>query len=180
MNLYIVAGANGSGKTTFAKDFSFQNDISFVNADEIAASMQENNIQAGKIFLQTIKKHLAERQDFIMETTLSGRYIVKIIEKAKKLGYETTLFYLFLETPEINIARVKNRVLKGGHNIPTEDIIRRFYRSRKLFWNLYKQKVDSWYLFYNSDDEFEEIANSQDGIEMVYDEFLFEKLKESR
>ncbi len=180
MNLYIVAGANGSGKTTFAKDFSLQNDIAFVNADEIAASMQESNIRAGKIFLQTINECMMQRRDFIMETTLSGRYTVKILEKAKELGYRTTLFYLFLETPEINIARVKNRVLKGGHNIPTEDIVRRFYRSRTLFWNLYKQRVDSWYLFYNSDDEFEEIANSQDGIEMIYDEFSFEKLKDNR
>jgi predicted ABC-type ATPase len=59
-----------------------------------------------------------------------------------------------------NIGRVKNRVLNGGHNVPTEDIIRRFYRSKDLFFNLYKDIVSSWTIYYNSDEIFEKVADN--------------------
>jgi predicted ABC-type ATPase len=70
---------------------------------------------------------------------------------------------LYLEDVTDNIARVQNRVFNGGHNIPKEDIIRRYYRSRNLFFNLYKELADRWFLFFNADDEFEEVANFADG-----------------
>ena len=63
---------------------------------------------------------------------------------------------------------VKNRVLKGGHNVPTEDIVRRYYRSRKLFENTYKHLVDEWMLFFNGDDNFELVENQNE----LYDEEL--------
>jgi predicted ABC-type ATPase len=80
------------------------------------------------------------------------------------------LIYLFLETEKENIFRVENRVLQGGHNVPIEDIIRRYHRSRKLFWTVYKDSVDKWLLFFNGDDTFERVADNDE----IYDNELLE------
>ena len=162
--LYIIAGANGSGKTTFAKSFAKINDFYFINADEIAKELDSKDIskfkiKAGKIFFEELDKNLELNNSFVIETTLSGSYLVKYIKKAKSLGFYISLIYLFLETPKTNILRVKNRVLNGGHDIPTDDIIRRFYRSKNMFWNVYKDLVDEWIIYYNSNEVFEEIAD---------------------
>jgi len=162
--LYIIAGANGSGKTTFAKSFATFNDLCFINADEIAKELDANNItkhqfRAGKIFFERLKEQLALNKSFIIETTLSGNYLANYIKQAHSLGYKVSLIYLFLENYEINILRVKNRVLNGGHHIPKDDIIRRYYRSKNMFYNIYKDLVDDWSVYYNTNDIFEEIAN---------------------
>lgn len=94
---------------------------------------------------------------------MSGKYLIKIIQKAKQSGYFIDIFYLYLDNVVNNIARVQNRVCNGGHDIPKEDIIRRYYRSRKLFFEQYKAMADRWFLFFNADDEFEEVANFADG-----------------
>ena len=86
----------------------------------------------------------------------------------KNNGFKISIIYLFLETNTENIYRVKNRVLNGGHNVPKEDIIRRYYRSRKLFENNYKALADEWMLFFNGDDNFELVENQ----DIVYDEAL--------
>ena len=168
--LYIIAGANGSGKTTFAKSFASLNDLYFINADEIAKELDSKDIsrykvKAGKIFFHEFELNLKKNKSFVIETTLSGKYLVKYIKKAKKLNFHISLIYLFLETPKTNILRVKNRVLNGGHDIPTEDIIRRFYRSKNMFWNVYKNIADEWIIYYNSNEIFEEIADN----DIIYD-----------
>ena len=165
--LYIIAGANGSGKTTFALNFAELEDLKFINADEIAKQFDPNDLQkykvkAGKKFFEELELSLSEESSFVIETTLSGKYLINVIKKAKELGFHTSLIYLFLETNEENIYRVKNRVLKGGHDVPTEDIIRRYYRSRKLFYYTYKNLVDDWVLFFNGDDNFELVENQNE------------------
>jgi len=162
--LHIIAGANGSGKTTFAKLFSALNDLYFINADEIAKELDSNDvskhkIKAGRIFFQELQARLGGDSSFVIETTLSGKYLLKYIQEAKERGFRISLIYLFLETPEANILRVANRVLNGGHDVPTEDIIRRYYRSKNLFWYLYKDHVDDWIIYYNSNEAFEEVAD---------------------
>jgi len=81
-----------------------------------------------------------------------------------------------LENSRENILRVKNRVLAGGHNIPKEDIVQRYNRSKNLFLHLYRELVDEWSLFYNGDDKFEFIANSDEILdEDLYDKFINEE-----
>ncbi|MEZ4693986.1 MAG: zeta toxin family protein [Aliarcobacter sp.] len=171
--LYIIAGANGSGKTTFALNFSKLENLKFINADEIAKEYDPNDIQkfkvkAGKKFFEELNISLNDNKSFVIETTLSGKYLINIIKKAKKLGFHTSLIYLFLETNEENIYRVRNRVLKGGHDVPIDDIIRRYYRSRELFCKIYKNLVNEWLLFFNGDDNFELVENQNE----IFDEDL--------
>ncbi len=178
MKLYIIAGANGSGKTTFAKSFANIHKLHFINADEIAKELDPENItkhqvKAGRIFFQELNKRLNENNSFLIETTLSGKYLVKYIKKAQENGFEVEMIYLFLEKPETNIGRVAIRVIAGGHHVPKDDIIRRFYRSQKMFFDLYKDLVDRWEIYYNSNEIFEKIAD----IDGIYDH---EKMNEFR
>jgi len=176
--LYIVAGANGSGKTTFALNFAAIKKLDFINADEIAKEYDPDDIQkykitAGKVFFQRVNQSLSQNNSFILETTLSGKYLQKVIYKAKEAGFYISLIYLYLDSDSENILRVKNRVLAGGHNVPEIDIIRRYERSKYLFLYLYRQIVDEWSLFYNGDDKFELIANHKMIIdESTYNNFL--------
>ena len=176
---YIIAGANGSGKTSFAKSYAMLNKLHFINADEIAKRYDPNDLQkykvkAGKEFFEQLKEYLyGKNESFIIETTLSGRYLEAVIKKAKKQKFKIVLIYLFLESSKENIFRVKHRVLNGGHNVPEVDIIRRYKRSKKLFWKLYKDMVDDWLLFFNGDDSYELVAENND----IINEILFELFK---
>lgn len=171
--LYIIAGANGSGKTTFALSYTALNNLYFINADEIAKSYDPNDIsrykvQAGKEFFKQLEINLNDEKSFMIESTLSGKYLKDVINKAKEKDFKIVLIYLFLETEDENISRVRNRVLNGGHDVPLEDIKRRYFRSRNLFWNTYKDMVDKWMLFFNGDDNYELIAEDDEVFDTEY------------
>ncbi len=171
--LYIIAGANGSGKTTFALSYIELNNLHFINADEIAKSYDPNDIskykvKAGKEFFRQLELNLNKNQSFMIESTLSGRYLKDVIIKAKEKGFKVVLIYIFLESEIENILRVKNRVLNGGHDVPEVDIKRRYTRSRRLFWNNYKNMVDKWMLFFNGDDNYELVAEDDEILDLEY------------
>ncbi len=155
--LYIISGANGSGKSTLAEVLLKEKHLEFLNADEIAKEISPNAINkvpisAGKVYFKRLNEFLKKDVSFAVESTLSGMNIVKIIDKAKLNGYKIILIYSFLQNCTTCIERVKKRVKNGGHNVPEEDIIRRYYKSIVRFWDNYKNIVDEWTLFYNGYD----------------------------
>lgn len=155
--LYIIAGANGSGKSTLAEVLLKEKNLEFLNADEIAKEIAPDAINsvpisAGKIYFQRLDEYFRNQKSFAVESTLSGNNIVRIINKARKQDYKIILVYSFLQNCTICIERVKKRVENGGHNVPEEDIIRRYYKSVIKFWDKYRLIVDEWTMFYNGYD----------------------------
>lgn len=138
---YVVAGPNGAGKTTFALKYlpMIASCHDFINADEIAKGLSPLNfeaglLKAGKIFLETLNHRIASRKNFAFETTLSGRTYLSRIAEWRKSGWKVILFYLYIPNAEFSTMRVRQRVFQGGHNIPQDDICRRYPRSiRNLF-----------------------------------------------
>jgi len=155
-NLYIIAGCNGAGKTTASYTIlpEILNCKEFVNADNIAAGISPFNpesvaIEAGRIMLKRINELLDEGADFAFETTLSTRSYVSLIKKAQQAGYQVTLLYFWLSSPEMAHDRVAKRVSRGGHNIPGDVIDRRYYRGINNLLNLYIPICDKWLVFDN-------------------------------
>lgn len=176
--LYIISGANGSGKSTLASELLPAENLEFLNADDIAKEICPENIEsvkikAGKIVLEKLENLLNKQKSFAIETTLSGKNHMKTIQKAKILGYKVVLIYSYLNSPKLCENRIKIRVMNGGHNIPKEDIIRRFYRSKNNFINIYKDIVDEWNIFYNGYSEYILVAQSLDGIIEIYNDDLY-------
>jgi len=157
--LYLIAGANGSGKTTLAHELLREEQgLVFLNADETAAKIGDSvGLAAGRVILTEINNMLTSGKSFVLESTISGNYHKRVLTEAKNSGYEVIMFYVFLNSVDLNIERIKNRVALGGHNVPDEDIIRRFDKSIKNFWDIAKI-VDFWELYYNSGNDYELIA----------------------
>lgn len=160
MELYIIAGPNGVGKTTFASKFlpKYANCKNFVNADLIAQGMspflpEAAAIRAGRLVISEIGFFSKRGVSFGFETTLSGRGYLKLIRQLKKKGYRVHLFFLFVESVDVTLSRIKERVLKGGHDVPEAVVRRRFDRSVLNFFREYQSLVDSWYLFDNTGTE---------------------------
>lgn len=178
--IVIIAGGNGIGKTTFAHAFLQEYDYEFLNADEIARSLSAENpsgkkISAGKLFFHKLNEAVAQNKSLLIESTLSGRYLQKFIGSVRNQNYQITIIFLFAESPEILIERIAERVKKGGHFVPDEDVKRRFVRGKQNFWNVYKDLADSWTLIYNSEGTFYEIALSENKEIEIFDENLYQK-----
>jgi predicted ABC-type ATPase len=154
--LHIIAGCNGAGTTTFAKVFLPReaNCLRFLNADEIARGLsplapQQSAIAAGRILLEQISKYLARKETFALETTLSGKTHITLFHRALSLGYEIELHYLWLSTASQAIARVRQRVKLGGHDVPFADIRRRFTRSIAHLFDDYLPLATRWTIWDN-------------------------------
>ena len=155
--LYIFAGVNGAGKSTLYNSENLDNEIKYstrINTDEIVRKIGDwkNNsdqIKAAKIAITLRNDCLQNGKSFNEETTLTGKTILKTIDKAKELGYELQLFYIGVNNPEIAKERIRNRVEKGGHNIADEIVEKRYYESLKNLKQVIT-KFDEVYLYDNS------------------------------
>lgn len=153
----IIAGPNGAGKTTFARTYlaPLYRTVRFLNADHIAAGLspfspEMSAIRAGRIMLEEIDACVQKGLSFAVETTLSGKLYLRHIRAWRAQGYTVTLFFLSLDSVEIAVKRVAERVAQGGHDIPENIICRRFYRGMNMFNSHYKDAVDAWALYDNS------------------------------
>ncbi len=183
-NVYIIAGPNGSGKTTFAKLFlpEYVNCPNFVNADLIAQGLapfepRTAAIKAGKLVLQQINEYARRGFDFAFETTLSGKSYAKLLSELKSQEYSLHLFFLWIPSPELAIARIKDRVAEGGHHVPPEDVRRRFVRGLRNFFKMYESILDSWVLIDNSKSKPVLIAKRRNGDREVMDQKLFDSIQ---
>lgn len=154
----VLAGINGAGKTTASRHLLSDalKIPTFVNADAIARGLnglnsEAESFRAGRIMLDQLNDLARRREDFAFETTLSARtYAVWLRELRATAGYEVLLYYYWLDSPELAIARVAQRVRNGGHFVPDADIRRRYARSVRNFLQLYRPIADCWEVFDNS------------------------------
>src|ERR1017187_9576547 len=150
--VYLIAGPNGAGKTTFASQFlpDFVKCREFLNADLIAAGLspfapETQNLRAGRLLLEWIGELAEQRVDFGFETALSGRTYLKLLTDMKACGYRVVLFFLWLPTADMAVARVENRVEEGGHGVPPADIRRRYQAGVRNFFRLYRPILNRWW-----------------------------------
>lgn len=149
--IYLIAGANGVGKTTFAREFLPKevNCLRFMNADEVARGLspfapEAAGIRAGRVLIGEIRAALKGRETFGWESTLSGRSHVLLLGEARNNGYQIELHYLSVPLPSVCIERVGRRVREGGHHVPDAAVRRRFYRSLVNLVEIYLPLVDRW------------------------------------
>ena len=182
--VYIIAGPNGSGKTTFASKFlpRYADCPSFINADTIARGLSGFSpdavaLKAGRILLEQIEDYASKKVDFAFETTLSGTHYLMRVRNLKKMGYAVHLFFLWIPDVRLSLARIAARVKMGGHNIPGEVVHHRFHKGIKNFFQYYKTAVDSWMLFDNSEDIPQDIAEEKQGELRIFNHDLYEKIR---
>jgi predicted ABC-type ATPase len=153
----IIAGPNGSGKTTFAREFLLREVgvIHFVNADLIASELSPLRPelaarQAGRLVLRELTRLANARKNFAFESTLSGRTYLRLLKKWKSAGYRIEIVFLSLPSVHLALQRIAGRVRQGGHDVPKSDVMRRFDRSWRNFHALYRPLADGWALYDNS------------------------------
>lgn len=151
--VYVIAGPNGAGKTTFARAFlPSASVVEFLNADLLAAGLSPLRpeimaVRSGRLLLARWRELLALRKDFAFESTLSGRTYAGMLRRARSVGYKVRLCYLWLPNVGFSMRRVRQRVLKGGHNVPVDDLRRRFGPSLRNYFLLYLPLADEALLF---------------------------------
>src|SRR6185436_1622269 len=166
-DLYVVAGANGAGKSTFARLFlpEYADCRELVNADLIAAGLSPFNpeslaIQAGRLMLERVEALAAARTDFGFETTLAGKSWVPLLEKLRGMGYRLHIFFLWIPGPELALKRIEERVRAGGHAIPEEVVRRRYARGLRNFSQIYASVADASLMLDNSKRQPDPVADT--------------------
>ena len=158
--LIVIAGPNGSGKTTVTQQFlhhEWSEGVVYINPDQVAKDIfgdwnsKEAVLNAAKYCSEWRERCLNEKVSFVFETVFSADDKVEFILKAKQAGFFIRIFFISTEHPSINAARITNRVMEGGHSVPIDKIITRYYKSI-LNCETIADKVDRLYLYDNSID----------------------------
>lgn len=130
----------------------------YVNADAIAAGLSpfrplEVSVDAGRLMLKRIRELAESGRAFAFETTLASKSFAPFLARCKRQGYSIRLIYIWVNSVELAVERVKRRVESGGHHVPEGTVRRRYERSLKNFFRLYLPLADEWRFYDNSLDE---------------------------
>lgn len=179
--IFVLAGPNGAGKTTAASAIlprRFRTSR-YLNADEIAKALAITSpIEAGRLMLERMHQLRDDRNTFAFETTLAGKSNSRFLVEAQRAGYRIHLAYLWLSNPELAKNRVAVRVQRGGHDVPCEDIVRRYWRGLRNFFDLYIPLANRWVLCDNSSRQPVVIARGRRKKALrVYDSIRFECIR---
>jgi predicted ABC-type ATPase len=174
----VIGGPNGAGKSTYAHELIQAKAVPYLSADAIAGELSPENptsarVRAGRLFLERLRQRVIGEESFIIESTLSGLGVLRQIQAARGNGFEVTIVFIFLDSPETCIARVRERVRGGGHDVPAGEVRRRYHRSLSNFWQRYRLLADRWLLSYNAAPQFQDVALGTATTTTVRDELLF-------
>ncbi|WP_211831059.1 zeta toxin family protein [Kistimonas asteriae] len=152
--LVMFAGPNGSGKSSITEKLRDNYDLGeYINPDIIAAGLSgpypQRVRQAQTIAEEKRQQCIAEKRSFCFETVMSHPSKVETLRQARSAGFNTTLFYVCLDHPLLNVNRVADRVRKGGHDVPTDKIISRYFRSLNQLTDAVRS-VDNAFVIDNS------------------------------
>ncbi len=182
--LYILAGPNGAGKTTLAKIFlpEFANCTEFINADYLALGLSPLQpelaaIKAGRMMLERIEELAEQKKTFTVETTLSGKTYINTIKRLRAEGYKIDITFLWLPSHTLAIQRVKQRVRKGGHHIPSDTVKRRFKSGISNLLTHYADIADRWRIFDASHNPPELIVETVSGTERVTNKYKYDTIR---
>lgn len=154
----MLAGPNGAGKSTSAAHL-LRGALSveeFVNADTIAQGLsayrpESTAVTAGRVMLERLRFLARSRHDFAFETTLAGRGHARWLHQVRADGYRAHLIFLSLPSPDLAVARVKERVRHGGHHVPEHVVRRRYAAGLANLFAVYQAAMDSWQVYDNAD-----------------------------
>lgn len=158
--LIVIAGPNGSGKTSVTKKFlhhEWAEGTVYINPDEVAKDIfgdwnsKEAVIKAANYCAEWREKCLSERTSFVFETVFSAEDKIDFILRAKQMGFFIRLFFISTSSPSINASRIAKRVMEGGHDVPITKIISRYYKSI-VNCETIASVVDRLYIYDNSVD----------------------------
>jgi predicted ABC-type ATPase len=141
--IYVIAGANGVGKTSSSRLF-FPKELNLVNADEIAKQLRQqypylSNVQelANEQAMQKVNIFLSKKESFGFETNLADNETWKFLESVQFLGYRVVINFFCIDSVEICIKRIDNRVMQGGHFVRSDIVRGRYESGLKLLYHYY-------------------------------------------
>ena len=158
--LIVIAGPNGSGKTSVTEKFfhhEWGEGVLYINPDQVAKNMfgdwnsNDAILKAANYCEELREKCLEEKTSFVFETVLSAKDKLDFLIRAKEAGFFIRVFFIATNHPSINAARITNRVMEGGHDVPISKIVSRYYKSL-LNSRIVGVLADRFYLYDNSID----------------------------
>jgi predicted ABC-type ATPase len=183
----VLAGPNGAGKTTASRTLLAETlrVMTFVNADVIAQGLsgfdpESAAFEASRIMLDRLRALAAQRADFAFETTLAARTLAGWLKGLRQDGYTVHLVYFWLESADLAVTRVAERVRAGGHSVPEATIRQRYGRSVQNFFQLYRPLVSSWRVYDNTQSASPQliVRGDETGTETVLNEERWRQIQE--
>lgn len=150
----VLAGPNGAGKST-SRPRLLPASVPFVNADDIAREMGNEagpvrDLAAGRVLVQELRRLVRDRENFGLETNLANRTLSLRIPEWQAAGYRVSLFFIWLPSADLSVARVAARVRSGGHDVPEAVIRRRYVAGLRHFFDVYQPLVNDWRMYDNA------------------------------